>query len=456
MTLRQQFIAIAIVIITYVFLGVPNNIEFFITNILIIVLSIYGMNQGGGGFSLLKVFFIFTFVFFGFIPIYEFNNDIVYWGGGVISPYFQVLTNILILFGLLSFLFAYKLRVNGLLKYFQFTSSYGFKIGWMGFLFIYAIIYLVVLYESNFDLLHLWFRGLGNDFDIEEYTGLSQTQRLIYSNVIRPMPVFLTLLIYSAMRRAEAYRVWGEFLRYRIMLTISILSMLFLIPPTSIARFQAVALYFPFLVLFFPKFFGKDYFQFYVFFSLAFVFPILDKFRYFDPSNFNLNLDFSFIKAGHFDAYQNFCRVVSKGIITGGEQLLGVILFYVPRSFWPNKPIGSGAAMAEVEGLFFTNISMPFLGEGYINFGIFGVLLFSMVLGVLCKLMDSLYWNSRVNQSISFYGKFYLVFIGMLFFILRGDLLSSFAYAIGFFVSFFVLMLTFGFKLNINDNLIGR
>lgn len=60
---------------------------------------------------------------------------------------------------------------------------------------------------------------------------------------------------------------------------------------------------------------------------------------------------------------------------TNGRQLLGCFLFFIPRTIWKTKPIGSGALVAEIIGQEHTNISMPFIGEGLINFG-FLVLLY--------------------------------------------------------------------------------
>lgn len=84
-------------------------------------------------------------------------------------------------------------------------------------------------------------------------------------------------------------------------------------------------------------------------------------------------------KEGHFDSYQSILSVLNSEIITYGNQLLGVLLFWVPRSIWSNKPIGSGAFMAEITNLDFSNISMNYFAEGYINFGVFGMFLFLLV-----------------------------------------------------------------------------
>jgi hypothetical protein len=83
---------------------------------------------------------------------------------------------------------------------------------------------------------------------------------------------------------------------------------------------------------------------------------------------------------GHFDSYQMFMRVISDDIITYGKQLLTTVLFFVPRALWPGKSVGSGHFVSGLSRLSFSNISMNFFGEGYINFGYFGIMLFILLI----------------------------------------------------------------------------
>jgi hypothetical protein len=143
-----------------------------------------------------------------------------------------------------------------------------------------------------------------------------------------------------------------------------------------------------------------------------------------------------FLKAD-FDSYYNFAIIFSENIVTYGRQLLGVVFFWIPRSVWSNKPVGSGSYIADQLGFEFSNISANFFAEGYINFGLIGILLFAIVLAVLTSFMDAKNFFDK-SKSI-FFTMMYLLFIGLLFFILRGDLLSSFAYTIGYSTSVFIV-----------------
>jgi len=147
------------------------------------------------------------------------------------------------------------------------------------------------------------------------------------------------------------------------------------------------------------------------------------------------NIYDSFLKAD-YDSFHNFIYVIKNNIITYGNQLLGVIFFFVPRSYWPNKPIGSGAQIAMENEFLFSNISMNYFAEGYINYGIIGISIFTIVIAKMNKILDVYHW--KVQNS--YFTAMYLFIIGMEFFILRGDLLSSIAYTTGIILSTLFIM----------------
>lgn len=144
-----------------------------------------------------------------------------------------------------------------------------------------------------------------------------------------------------------------------------------------------------------------------------------------------------------YDAYRmivSVLRFVKNEGITWGTQLIGAMLFFVPRSLWSLKPVGSGviAIQNELGSNAFSNVSCPFIGEGFINFGFMGVIFFGVALGFFVCKMDKTYWKNTDNsRGFSFSPYLFIVF--MMFFMLRGDLLSSYAYIIGFIVTGYLL-----------------
>jgi hypothetical protein len=136
-----------------------------------------------------------------------------------------------------------------------------------------------------------------------------------------------------------------------------------------------------------------------------------------------------------YDAWSSLCRTMQYTAAHGttqGRQLTGVALFFVPRSVWPTKPIGSGAFLFNALDLGFNNVACTYLAEGYINFGFLGSLVFAALMAIIVARYDGWYWRRGGRIRFTLPRLFYFVAIGMLFFILRGDLLSSFAYTVGF------------------------
>ena len=139
------------------------------------------------------------------------------------------------------------------------------------------------------------------------------------------------------------------------------------------------------------------------------------------------------LNTGDYDAYSMLARTaayVHEEGVTWGHQLITVALFFVPRALWPGKGLGSGHTVAAAQGQAFTNVSCPLPAEGIINFGTFGLVLFAITLAFLAHELDSWAWTDSDGFPLYPFVCMYL------FFIMRGDLLSSFAYMCGFVVSY--------------------
>ena len=176
------------------------------------------------------------------------------------------------------------------------------------------------------------------------------------------------------------------------------------------------------------------------------VFPFLDKFRSFTTfENFDFIINYNWVKQSHFDAYQNFVRSIEIEFITFGHQLMGALLFFVPRSFWNEKPIGSGSTLAIKMDYIFGGIAMPFIAEGYVNFGFIGSLMFMLFLGIMLGNLDRVAWNlKRLNKDCLFLYYYYFLF-GLVFFTMRGDLINSITFIFGMTASFWLLVLMLKF-----------
>ena len=253
----------------------------------------------------------------------------------------------------------------------------------------------------------------------------NQTMGLIFSKIIRPLPfcVLLFALLNGGFSKTQ--------IRFFLLMTFLTLC------PSALARNATAMFWIPVFFMYFKFMQRKNIFVLSLFFGLFIVFPAIDIFRYFSEMRVSENTgNLDYLLTMNYDSSQEFMCVLKLDTVTNGRQLLGVLLFWLPRSIWPAKPIGSGAFIADQFGVF-SNISMPFFGEGYLNFGYVGVVLFVIFFAYITAYGDRYYWGIKnVTMSGNVYNGIYLIAIGALLFILRGDLMSSFAYTVGVMLSY--------------------
>jgi hypothetical protein len=162
--------------------------------------------------------------------------------------------------------------------------------------------------------------------------------------------------------------------------------------------------------------------------SLFFLFPIASTFRNSLSAQVSLQNPLDSLLSGDFDSFDQINNTVSfvatRGI-TWGDQLLGVVFFWVPRSLWPGKAIDTGVLLAEFRGYSFKNLSAPLWAELFIN-GSWPLLIIGMtLLGFMARR-----WDRGLNAQVVATGTptllgcivpFYLLII------LRGSLLQAMA-----------------------------
>ncbi|MDN8759630.1 oligosaccharide repeat unit polymerase, partial [Staphylococcus aureus] len=82
--------------------------------------------------------------------------------------------------------------------------------------------------------------------------------------------------------------------------------------------------------------------------------------------------------------------------------LLKPILIFIPRSIWPDKPGALSEEIVKQLNLPFNEgMSIPpgFVGEAYVYLGVFGIVLASVIFGVLCGLADQYSISLRNNEK---------------------------------------------------------
>lgn len=430
----------------------------YFTSVAIQIISIINIfSKRDQPFSLYKTFYLFSLFFFGIAPLLQFYKGITLWNSDPIKQNEYLIFNLLIIAILLLyqpvyyFFYHYNLSKRDKKyvlkpgvsdKHIRFVSKLvvadeldRFKTSLLVFLSLLS--FLLVFNANSNSILSMLFRG----GEYKELAGMSSTTYLIVFRVFQPLSM-MALLYYILIKNKNKFVL--------IFLTILAIITCF---PLGMARFSAAAMYIPLLLLIIPWLRKNNNFSISFILGLLMVFPFLDNFRYYKPGDtIRFGLNFDMFLEGHFDSYQNFAIIVFDNIVTWGRQLLGVFFFWTPRSVWPNKPIGSGHFLAEIKDLTFSNISCNFFAEGYINFGFIGVLIFLIILAFVTARLDKLHWTVSVFNKNNYFNVIYYVLIGMLFFMLRGDLMSSFAFTIGFLVSIWLVHKISRLKFSLNHS----
>jgi hypothetical protein len=411
------------------------------SSLVIQIISIYHIfSKSEAPYSLKKMFYLFSLFFFGIAPLLQFYKGIAFFGARNLKEFEYFNINILIIIILISYNFLYgyfyNQKITGKTSFAVHKLTHRFSPSFIRtplLLSLSLFSFFMVFRMNNFSILSMLFRG--SEFSQELIENQSTTSWLLISYFFRPISM-MCLLYYLSSNSKNI-----------IVVFLLSISALVTCSPLGMARFAVAAIYIPLFLIVIPFFRRKNVFSLSIVLGLLAIFPFLNNFRNFTLDNeVKMGFDFEMFVSGHFDSYQNFALVVQNNLITWGNQLLGVFFFWTPRSAWYSKPIGSGAFLADQFGFFFSNVSCNYFAEGYINFGFLGIILFTIAIAFLTSKMDKIYWKILGNVKTGLFQLIYMISIGMLFFILRGDLMSSFAYTIGFMLSIWIVFKATGVK----------
>ena len=113
--------------------------------------------------------------------------------------------------------------------------------------------------------------------------------------------------------------------------------------------------------------------------------------------------------------------------------MVGILLFWVPRAFWEGKPLSTSFDFADFAGWEAHNISFSLPAEFYVDYGVAGVAVGMFIIGLLYRRLDMFFSRRMVEGTIGRYvyvvSHFELSVLGL--YLVRGSVLSSFAYTIG-------------------------
>lgn len=114
---------------------------------------------------------------------------------------------------------------------------------------------------------------------------------------------------------------------------------------------------------------------------------------------------------GQYDIFMMLLAVVRYVNVfgyTNGNQILGSVLFWVPRSIYGGKPYGTGYMVAQALQFDFYNLATPLLSEMYIDFGVVGVAVSFVLFGFVITKQEKLVSLGKATEI----RKIVLAFVG--------------------------------------------
>ncbi len=412
-----------------------NLANYILFSIIIITAFINTFIRKQKSWSVNKFIWLYVFLFWGIVPLVQYAVGIFPWGVDI-SPSLAMKANLVTLLWIAVYKITYKL-FGGEKR----TGSDGpviqdFSINNLSIIFLILYQLLIMAYFFRKTGGPVLLRG---DLTSDMFSSGSNTY-LVVTQVFRASSFFAT----------AAFAYWyrsKDSLKSLLLLAFSFLLMLLTNFPLALPRYMAGAFYMGLFFILVPDFRRRYIPALLMLFIFLVLYPALAILRVPGQSAGEIGMVSSVTPflTGDFDNFSTLSMTidyVKENGITWGKQLSGVLLFFVPSALWTGKPVGSGAFIAGSRNWDFTNISCPYNAEGFINFGLFGVVIFAVVMAYIVVRIDAAFYRS---SRFSYLRLFYPVMLGMIMFIIRGDLMSSFAYTISFIVAAFIIFMIIDF-----------
>lgn len=386
--------------------------------------------------SLKSITLLFYLFFLNYASILQYFNNVVFWGAdpNVHTLERYIFTDLLINIYMCFFFIAYRYPIISDIRIFNLKIERYSLIKSSGFYLtiINLTSLIVLLYFIGFE--NFFLRSLNTNKDIE-----SSLMHIIQI-VVRALPLCVNCYLLFFRQRYSKSLLILNFLLFALIYT-----------PFSMPRWQLGSSYIAIIWLFFYKntFISSRKVFVSCFVLFGFIFNLLNYGRNIHKFS-DININFMSAASSNvllqmdFDAYQMVVNAINYTFdqgITYGRQLLGAVLFFIPRQIWENKPIGSGHLVAGNFHFDHDNLSMPIMGEAYLNYGLLGVILFGLFIGSLCMRIDKKYENLISSDGSNFLVIFYPVLIGLFLFFNRGPMLACLSYTIGIFFAFIFVII---------------
>ncbi len=400
------------------------NFTFLLNGIVILFSLFRAIDRRAYSFELVHL--IFYSIFFWIAPVIQRNYHYIAWGVRISDTECVWVNGILLLWLVL---FQLGQKIAGTKSFRQIQKPVGipkpFVIGTAG---ITVVLTLIMFFRQGL-------RGLIADGGNLCGSNVSATVGSLFFHCVTAFITFTA--IYSIRfwkKERENNRNWF-WLMFLCLFCLVLTSF-----PTAISRYAAGSIYLCVAINLFPVAKKKPLFFWIFSCGMLLMFPVMDLYRYVSIGEVGmdsilgqiLSLD-RYFATGNYDAYSMLAicfRYITSYGYRFGKQLLGAILFFVPRALWPGKAISSGAEIAHSIGLTFDNISAPLPMEAFIDFGIAGIVVFAFGIGYLLRRVDNSYWQNEEEHRNSYIDILYCYAVPFFLFLCRGSLLSTWGYLV--------------------------
>ena len=394
------------VLIGFIFIGIHSIIEITIDNRFI---------------SMNKFYWHFQFIFFCVAPLCQHLNGYYPWGVYINIEDIMIAELMIIAWNLLySLLYRidFKKSKRALIqKKFVIEKEYT-NLRMLIILMITVSIFIVLVKLIGFK--NLFFRS-ENELDIDD-----SLTNFILKKILTSFPaiscVFFILNYRKTRSRFDAFCICVTF-------CFSLLSNF----PTSTTRYWMGTIFASIFIVLFVKKKKSRLIDFAIIIGFSTLFPLFYSFKTLNIDDFfsgNIHFkgvfeSFSTIDFDAFSLVARSVRFVRENGITYGNQLINVIFFFIPRSLWTTKPITTNVLIASSQNQVFTNLSCPLVAEGYVNFGVLGIVLYVVIYSRFNKFVDDIYWNNN-TKNINIINIVYPFLCVITLYINRGPLQPSF------------------------------
>jgi oligosaccharide repeat unit polymerase len=370
-------------------------------------------------YSLAKVHWYFILIFFAIAPLAQYTTSYYPWNYTVSTDAMVKANGVVTLwcvsFGVASY-FAKSSRTMRKLargggKSTALPSSWGFG----------AIIVLLALACAGYLIARLGLDQLLTSRSIDQNP--SNWLMWILAYAIPTVPAIGCCVCFLLARRTRS-AIWA--IPGIALLAITVLCN----SPIYSSRYWVAVIYVPILMAIVPdRAFNHRTFDIVLLLALIVVFPMMNAFKTMTIGQVTLGYLFETFAGSYnsidFDAYSMLARIIDYADANGlmlGAQLLSSVLYVLPTmSSQVNVP--TGELVSNAQSAAYTNLSAPLPSEGYIDFGLLGVVLFAVVTALVMWTVDRKYWNADFKAGIpSFIFPVYFALIAFVMFAMRGAL----------------------------------